>query len=676
MKKKKLMALCLCMALTVTALAGCSSKSDSGKGKGGEGETITFWLANGEDDEFYMDYADNPIIKYLSDQEWGEGEDATKLNLKFDVASSTNPSDSFTTLIYGGDYQDVMDLGYSQSSVTQLYEDGIAMDLTDLVEEYMPNYMELIKSDPALYREAVSIVDGEQKILQILSINDANGDMYQGLMYRRDWLTRFGEMPEYVWANTADEILAMDQASRQSAAPEITNYYEAREAYGTDEGAWTAGGWEKNPLYTADSADSWEVGVGGTRGNGIECSYGDDSMNTYTDNLVFPSGTAEPVFLSDWEWMFQTYEEKVWNNPDYVDDTGAMINGDNAYMMSVYYWGTTTRGDFASAFGGGAPTVYYDADTDQIVSGVTSESSKLYVQYMNEWYNKGWLDPDFTTRTSDVFYKIDAAGQLSGAIPAYFGQKASQLGTALDNGTIGLTNGIMMIGAPLPINDVIGDSEYRFVEPDTIYMMGRVAGKCMITTAAEDKNLPALLNFIDYLYTEEGAEIASLGFSKEQYEEVQDEFYTEHGLTEGAYVKDESAENGKIYRWADNNPETLPLNGAARINRIPLGYRYIGACDHGYTAIEQRSIDNWNKYPNTGDILTDIVSKIDADDTYSTAYAQYTEALQNKYAPIIKVPDETTFGYAWEDWMNAVGDSGDVIRDYVQKAYDMYSAVE
>lgn len=339
MKSKKVTALLLCAGmLAVTALSGCGSKSGDAEGQSSSTsdsaqtndknlptETFTFWLATGEKDQFYMDYAENPIVKYLTQREWGTGDDAAMLDLKFDIASSTSPADSFTTLVYGGDFQDVMDLSYSQTSITQLYDDGVAMDLTELVEEYMPNYMELIQSDPALYREAVSIVDGEQKILQLLCINDAGKDMYQGLMYRRDWLVRFGEMPEYVWAKNADEILGMEQSARQGAAPEITNYYEAKEAYGADESAWTAGGWVKNPLYSDDAGESWEVGTGGERGHGITCSYGDDAMETYTDNLVFPSGTKDPIFLSDWEWMFQTFEEKVWNNPDYTDESGNKI---------------------------------------------------------------------------------------------------------------------------------------------------------------------------------------------------------------------------------------------------------------------------------------------------------------------------------------------------------------
>ena len=150
MKRKRAGRILFCAALAalVPSLTA-GAKNDE--------NTFTFWLANGEKDEFYMDYAENPIIQYLMAQEWGEGDNAATLTLEFDAASSTNPADSFTTLIYGGDFQDVMDLNYSQSSVTQLYDEGIAMDLTELAEEYMPNYMELIRSDPALYREAVSL---------------------------------------------------------------------------------------------------------------------------------------------------------------------------------------------------------------------------------------------------------------------------------------------------------------------------------------------------------------------------------------------------------------------------------------------------------------------------------------------------------------------------------------
>ena len=51
-----------------------------------------------------------------------------------------------------------------------------------------------------------------------------------------------------------------------------------------------------------------------------------------------------------------------------------------------------------------------------------------------------------------------------------------------------------------------------------------------------------------------------------------------------------------------------------------------------------------------------------------------TEAMQSRLASPIKAPDETTFGYAWEDWVNAIGDAGDILQEYAQAAYDLYSA--
>lgn len=646
--------------------------------KCGTSDAFTMWLSSGEQDQYYMDYSDNPIIKYLSQKEWGEGDYKTKLDFVFH-SSHISAQDEFSNLV--GDPEscdDVMALDYSQMSILELYKKGVAMDLTEYVlgeDSIMPNYKALIESDPTVYREAITLVDGEPKVIQLLSLNDAGRDMYQGLMYRRDWLVRFGEMPEYVWATNADEILELDHDDRQSAAPTITNYYEAKTAYGNNESLWTANGWKKNPLYTNDDMNTFEVRVGGTRGHGIVTTYGEDAMNDYTDNLVFPSGTKDPVFLSDWEWMFQTFEEKVWNNSSYTDSKGITLNKNNSYMMSVYFYGTSTRGDFSSAFGGGGPGIYYDKNTGKLRNGMAEERTRLYLEYMQGWYQKGWLDNDFTTRNSDMFYKIDESSMIEGRIPAYIGHRMSQIGNYLDSDSQPLTKGIMVVGAPLPINDVSGDSEYRFVEPDTLYQEGKVSSKCMITTAAEGKNIRALLSFIDYLYSTEGAEIASLGFNKEQYEEIQDSFYKKYNMTNGAYYKVEDDGSGKIYKWAEGNPESSTLNTALRLHRVPFGLHYLGACDHGYTKIDQDTVDCWNKYPNTGDVFSELTAKVSADKTYNTAYTEYMNTLTTKLAAPIKTKSATTFNASWNNLVSARG-WGDTLVEYLQKVLDDYNNLE
>lgn len=457
--------------------------------------------------------------------------------------------------------------------------------------------------------------------------------------------------------------LALDHVQRQGAAPEITNYFAARQAYGEDEAAWNAGGWVKNPIFDPSGADSFELGVGGTRGHGITSSWGADPMDDYTDNLVFPSGTADPLFLSDWEWMFQTFEEAVWPALGLTSNK----DGGDAYMMSVYFRGSSGQGDFSSSFGRGNALIYLDQETGKLKNGATSESTRLYAEYMNGWYNKGWLDNKFTnsSRQADLFYQIDTPNMLAGKIGAFIGKRAIQLGNLMEDSTLPLTQGIMVFGAAIPMNDVIGDGAYRFVEPDTIYQESRIAGRSMVTTSAEGKNLAALFSFLDYLYSPEGAELVSLGLSKEQYEETQDEFYTKWGLTEGAYVKYDSPDaDGNLYGWAESNPETATLNSAARINRFDLGLHYVGIVDHNLQAVDQYSVDNWNRYPNVGNILANLVTKVEGDRDYNLAYAGWMDNI-GSLASVIKSANDTEFNVNWEYYTGLVQKDMDTVMGYM-----------
>lgn len=671
LKKFKSLLVCAVMAIVVClpgVLAGCS-KSDK--------DAFTVWLASGEKDQFYMNYDSNPIVKYLNAKEWGPEGEETKLNFKYVTAPSGTQKDNFANLVNGGSYNDIMCLDYAQESILYYYEQDIAMDITDYVNKYMPNYKALVESNPQIYREAVTMVDGEPRYLSLVSINDGPKDMYQGLMYRRDWLVRFGEMPEYVWDwgedITADKIShELTQSDRAAKAPTITNYFKAKAAYGANESQWTANGWKKNVAYDASKNDESQFtpAVGGTRGCGITSTYGSDAMNDYTDNLIFPSGTNEPVFLSDWEWIFETYETKVWNNSTYQDKNGT-LNKDNTYMTSVYYYGTTMRGDFSSCFGKGSPSIYLDSDTDELVLGATEENTRLYLQYMNSWYHNGWLDNDFSSRSSDIFYQIDTKNANAGKVGAIFGKYASQSGNMLENDSLPFTKGIMFVGARLPMNDVVGESANKFVTPDTIYQEGYTSSKCMITTEAEGKNLPALFTYLDYAYTDEGAKLYSLGFDKAQAEETQDEFYKKYNLMNGAYSVIPDDGSGRIYKWADNNPEASDQCSAARANRLPWGLHYVAVVDHGYQKIVQRTVDNWNVYPNKGDIMMQLIDKVKATNEYNNAYAQWQETLTMKMSAVIKASDKT-FNFTWNDFKNAMTTPGGTVRDYWQEVYDSY----
>lgn len=600
MSKSKIAAILIGSVMAVTSVMSLTACG----GNNGGPNAFTMWIPSGEQSQYYQDYEENPVLKYLLQREWGEGEDAAQISFDITIPSADSRKDDFGNRIATQNLSDIMDLSLCDYSVEQLYEQGIALDLTELVEQYMPNYKALIDSYPELTRQAYTIIDGERKILHLIGVYDGSQPMYQGFMYRRDWVAEYGEMPSHIWGEDPTKIT-------------YTTYAEAEA-----ENDWT--GWVTNPAYTGD-------------GQKFTMSYGDDPDNTYTDNVVFPSGTSEPLYISDWEWMFSIFEE-AW----------AALNITDTYCYSPYYMGTDMQGDFASSFGGGAPMWYLNDDEGQIHFGMTESRTRAYVQCMNTWYQNGWLDPEFNRRSSDQFYQIDTGSVYSGEIGAWRGS-ISALGNAIENDTAPLTEGIMVYGAKLPINDKYGEDENKWVEPDTIYQFGRAGTPVMITRTARDKNLPALLSFIDYLYSEEGALYKTFGFTKEEYEETQDSFYTEWGLTEGAYYTTTADDGTVTYHYAEANPYGTDLEKAVRLLRFPFGLELCENIDRGYSKVVQEAVDAWAYYEDTGSVLSEYVQKVPADQTRT-----FSNTLANVQDYVyVELPLMMLGQNGWDVWNDA-----------------------
>ena len=51
----------------------------------------------------------------------------------------------------------------------------------------------------------------------------------------------------------------------------------------------------------------WLVNYGTNPQTG-EAFSGEWKDGEWTDNVVFPSGGTDPVYISDWEWMFDIFE--------------------------------------------------------------------------------------------------------------------------------------------------------------------------------------------------------------------------------------------------------------------------------------------------------------------------------------------------------------------------------
>lgn len=557
---KKLLSLTLCGVMAAGLLSGC------GGGGASSDTSFTMWIYQGADASYYTDYAENPVVQYLTSQTWGEED--KKIDLEFWVPAAGTAADSYSTMMGSGDYPDILDMSISDSPKI-LYEQGIILDLTPYVEEYMPNYTAYLDAHPEMKSWALTNIDGEEKYLHVMSFNEDYGYTYCGYQYRRDWIVKYGTNP-------------------------VT-------------GAAFTGG------YTDPSdPDSWE------------------------DDVVFPSGGTDPVYISDWEWMFEIFEKA------YAD-----LGIDDSYCISMYYPGFSWTGDLCSCFGGGNFAFYEDANGKVQYGGVT-DSARAYLECLNNWYEKGWLDPDFNERTSDMFYSIDDTSVRQGKVGMWCGMQA-ELGGRLDQGDE-YTDGIYVAGCALPMNDIYGTDACKNVAPNCIMTGTGLNGTSYaITSAAEDKDIGTLLTMIDYLYSEDGARLASLGLTPEEMEETGTSFYSDNGIPDGTYTM---GDDGRYKLVEAIQNDAGGLRTAATLEKFPH-LQLVTSIDEGYAPTYEHSMELWIQYKNTAQIQgTPITNNMEQDDIdiMDDARNKLLEYTQTNAVDFIKGKKDINSDDDWGTW--------------------------
>ena len=128
---KKLLSLTLCGAMAAGLLSGC------GGGGASSDTSYTMWIYQGADASYYTDYADNPVMQYLTSQTWGEED--KKVDIEFWVPAAGTAADSYSTMMGSGDYPDILDCSISDSPKI-MYEEGVILDLTDYTGIYAKLY--------------------------------------------------------------------------------------------------------------------------------------------------------------------------------------------------------------------------------------------------------------------------------------------------------------------------------------------------------------------------------------------------------------------------------------------------------------------------------------------------------------------------------------------------------
>lgn len=587
MKKKLAILLTLVLAFgAVGSLTGCNKKDPF--------NTFTYWIGVADGAREYGAYENNPGVQYMTAKEWeyektdAEGntvEEKAKIGLEFIApASASGAQDSFNSILGSGSPADIMELTYNKDSIVKLLSDNVAMDLTPYVEKYMPNYKKFI-SDNDLYNLATNVVNGERKYLQLWSYHKTLPESWLGYCYRRDWIVDYGKHPS-------------------------TNQ------------AFTGG------YATYGDSESWSDNV-------VFPSFVNDTSDFITQyKLDNPDWQGSwPVTISDWEWMLGIFKTAI---------TTENISG--GYPMNIYKSGFINTGNLVSSFGGGGAEWYVNKDTGKVEFGATQSTFETYVNTMRSWYQSGWIDENFQ-KHNELFYQTDIKSTSSGKVGLWCGMSSDLLNNfdISKGNTNDLTYGMCVYGAPLPINDKYGNDENKYKEPYTFYEIGREITSIMVTTAAKNKNLPALFTMLDFLYTDEGAWIKGGGLDAQQVEECNNKFYKKNGFSDGFRTWDEELDGYRFTPKASSlTPDQQNAYKPVRLAGLEL-YTYYAEDGKKYDF----TLGLWRKYVDSGRPTASFVSQLSSAD--SVAFKTIETDVRNVFSQDVPkfIKGEKNMGNDW-----------------------------
>jgi len=579
------------MFLLVLSFLGCNGGVTTTNADGSITETFSYFQAQAESTEFYAEYSDNPVMQYLESQVWHVNEDGVnvKLNFDFQAAVIGSERDITNTMLATGSYTDIMDIAFYSGSIKDLYNQGIILDLTYYVENFMPNYVAFLEAHPEYGQFATLNIDGEQKYLQIYAYHDSV-EPYWGYHYRRDWIVKY-----------ADEV------------------------------------------YDIEAFERWEDGNG-----------------DYHDDVVFPSGTQDPLYISDWEWMMRIF--------DYALSAEGISDG---YVMSLYYPGYIGTGDLMAGGGG-----FYKYQ-NEIKYAVTEPHFRSYMQMVNTWYDNGWVDTHFAERTNELFFQTGTNYFMTGRVGIWYGGTYAQ-DDALDSGLPnspenGYTDGIFVWTAPQPINDMYGDESTQNIVPYCFYYPTLQYGSTVVTDAAEGKNLVALAKLLDYLYSDEGGTIASFGLNAEQYATIDNELAAERGLTSGNYTY-LGVDGAQQIRFIDELADNDKLRNAVILNRFVC----LMATSHtyyDYSLSKRHSMAMISLYPESGNLLSSFISQLSIEEAeaYSKLSSNLNSFLERSVPAFVTGNKDPFDDDDWNAFINAMNKyNPEAVRQTLQNLLDLY----
>lgn len=201
--------------------------------------------------------------------------------------------------------------------------------------------------------------------------------------------------------------------------------------------------------------------------------------------------------------------------PNTIDELYEVLVAFRDYGMDAPLWIGTSGQNSVSIVGAmgscgyagdrGSTTDHLYIEDGKVVSALTSDNYKDYLELMNQWYAEGLINSDFATNTDMDAATASMLKNETGVINAMYGQALSlQTSLNVDNPDAQLCALPTPVQKDGDVNPFVNDSPLS----NTSWRV--------ITTACEDVELAA--RYIDWWYTEDGYLTANYGTRGLSYE--------------------------------------------------------------------------------------------------------------------------------------------------------------
>lgn len=364
------------------------------------GEELSMWLPLTPDlANTYSDLNEHIVVQ--------AAEEVTGVHINFTHASFFTANDDFNLMTAAGDYCDLISCAvkYYATGSAGAMEDGVIIDLSDLIPEYAPDYNAVINSDET------HIAQSRSDNGDILAFYTWKDEVYNrsGMQARGDWLDELGLDTPETYEEYESVLLAFQSAYGCSAAMQM--YPSCLLT-----GSMLCGGYGVSGYYTVYD-DSGEIPnvmfqIDGT----AHCSLLEDGYRDYltmlnkwyTEGLIssdFLSGSCNPndsrnlgdIYSGNTGIWYSEYQ----NLADYANS----IDDDNVYIAALKD-PTIEKGD-KTHFGGSIALGSSNGFTTSI--STQCANTELATKWCNFWFTEqGFLLATYGIEGES--YTLDASG--------------------------------------------------------------------------------------------------------------------------------------------------------------------------------------------------------------------------------------------------------------------------